>query len=152
MQLFFLFLAVFTPNIDRLGDDSYAVREWETERCGNPVSAALLPASHADPEVNYRIRTIRGRQLRSMSPEFIERTLQKTDFGEWLDRYFCPGVNLICDEDCYYVIWEQYEYRALLRERWADGFYDAFYHCPDLAGFREYCDFHRQRAPMPRDK
>jgi hypothetical protein len=45
---------------------------------------------------------MRRKNLRSLNPYFVECVTYREDYGLWLDRYFCPGRNLICDEDAYH--------------------------------------------------
>lgn len=53
--------ALLCPNLHRLGADDFGVREAETERCDCLLLALLLPESHPDAEVNYRIRLLRAK-------------------------------------------------------------------------------------------
>lgn len=153
MDVLVLWLCSFlAPDLARLGHDQFAVREAETARCSNIVSALLLPAAHPDPEVDYRVRLVRRQQLRWLSPEYVERVTYREDYGKWLDLFFCPGRNRICDAD----VWADLDWtkRSAILDRWGwqQDWWDG---CPlwqlTLAQFREWCDYNRRVAPPPRE-
>ena len=64
LALLWLLASYFGPDLDRLGSDSFSVREWELRRCNNLLAVLLLPKTHESPEVRHRMQELRSRHLR----------------------------------------------------------------------------------------
>jgi hypothetical protein len=153
VSLVVLFSMWVGAQVGDLGADSFDVREAATERLDNPLCALFLPHSSEDPEVNYRLHLLRRRNLKWLSPEYCERVLYRHDFAWWLDAYFCPGKNRVCDADAYADLERDLARRCALDERWSMP-KDPWIPIPELPReyeFAAWCDFHRCRAPAPRE-
>lgn len=155
-----LYLAALThgPHLDRLGHDNWSVREAEHGRLNNFLSALLLPTSHADPEINYRIRAIRTRHLKWIDRRYLERLVYREDFDAWLRVYLVPGVSAIAEEwDTFADIHLDQDkglsaYRSLPCAPDDDGpFIIGVIYPGEYERWLARLDYHQGRAPMPRE-
>lgn len=143
------------PDLSRLGADSFDVREAETDRSDCFLLALQLPASHPDPEVDFRVKRLRGKWLPKVDPRYWERALHASDYGAWLDWYFLPNRSQ-------YTLQEVYDEAASDNQRLRDlltklnvPFEQEAAFILNLAlsfeDFRDICDYERHVAPLPRE-
>lgn len=99
-MLLALFLSAFQPDLSRLGDDSYAVREWESKRCDNPLSVLMLPSRTDNPEVNDRIDRLK-RKYTGPTQIQIERRVADNDYPRWVEQYFLLGRSNLSERDLF---------------------------------------------------
>jgi hypothetical protein len=159
--MFALLLLLGPPDLARLGADDWHTREAEELRCSNFFRALLLPASHPDPEVNFRVKRIRAKQLRWLDPEYVERVTYRDDFRAWVKLYLVTGRTRIHPEDLFHDIHKQnwksdaifgvmpnietragVNYNGWLRGDIMEGEYEIWL---------RFLDYHLHRAPMPRE-
>jgi hypothetical protein len=138
------------PDLARLGDDDFATREAEEQRCDCLLRALLLPASHADAETDFRVKRVRRRRLKWLRPEYVERCVQRADYRAWLAGWFVPGRSALPLEEVFDGLQREGDWRVALGERWG-YWHGGAWALDDLPTFRDYCDYHRMIAPLPRE-
>jgi hypothetical protein len=157
VSLLLLLAALVDAQVARLGADDYATRERATERLSNPLAALLVPAANDDAEVNHRLRRIRARglrHLRLLDPLHVEGVMYRDDFPRWVALYLVTGRTQLDPADTFadihrdpakadavFRVWPA-ERENFLRGNFIPGEYDRWL---------EFCDYHRLRAPMPRE-
>lgn len=153
--MFALFLTLFVPNVALLGADEWGVREAETLRCDNPISALLLPARHEDPEIDCRIRQLRRKWI--LRPEL---DLMRASWERWVDEYFVTERTRLEPEHVFGLCFGNKDrYRALLARFpihcGIDPCGSSFFWTPaldtDYPRFLRWLDYHFYRAPMPHE-
>lgn len=152
-------LLSYAPDLNRLGSDDFATREAEHRRLDNPLSALMLPRHHEDPEVDFRIKRIRAKNLKQFDPFYIERKLYREDFVGWVRGYLVTGRTMQSDDELF-AEWfgnteRVNELAAVLPDTTGRNF--SFLRAPlsafDFVHFVEYLDAYRDHiAPAPRAK
>lgn len=145
------------PDLSRLGADDWDVREAETTRCDNALSALLLPAWHPDPEVNYRVRTLRARNLRWIDPVYVERLAIRNEFHLWLRLYLAADRSAFEPRSIFDDIHAHPLKATALFRMWPvrPGTSESFLFGSVVEGeyerWLDHCDYHLHRAPAPRE-
>lgn len=154
--LFLCACSWFVPDVGRLGADDWRTREAETRRCDNPISASLLPPRSANPEIDARIRYLKGRVPREPTQEEIERRVMRGDFNRWLAQYLVLNRSALPDAevfvflhaghaDAVFALWP-------LREGGNGGWLRGAIFPGEYDQWVEHRDFYQCRAPSPREK
>jgi hypothetical protein len=159
-MLLLLFASYFAPDLSRLGADDWNTREREEARCDHFLSALMLPVRHGDPEVNYRIRALRARNLRWLRADYLERRVFATDFGQWARLYLFTGRSLIArDFDTFAAIHCDNPKALAVFERWSPwspfnggGFLTGSIFAGEYETYLNYLDYHLSIAPAPRER
>lgn len=157
--MFLLWILTLTagPDVGRLGADDWHTRERETARVDNVLLALLLPKTSEDPEVDYRIRLLRTRNLKWLDAVYVERQILRADFAVWLDSYLFAGRSGIAGEwDTFALIHTDAGKAMVVFRGWPPmpGQPRSFLFgviCPgEYERYRAYLDYHLMRAPPPR--
>ncbi len=157
LALLWLLATYFGPDLDRLGSDSFSVREWELRRCNNLLMVLLLPKTHESPEVRHRMQELRSRHLKLLNAEFCERAVIRGDAGLWARMYLAPGRSKIArtyDGAFAELFGETARSDAMFEVLPPLGSSRNFLWRPpaasDFGRWLEYVDFHERVAPEPR--
>ena len=152
-----LILSALTPDVSRLGADEYRVREAETRRCDNPLSAALLPNATDDPEVNARIAYLKQRH-RPLTQRQIERRVMREDFPRWVEQYLVLNRSAFARDFEFYrdeFLNHPEHYGPIFgtwpvpgHQRW--NFWAGALLSRDYPEYLDYLDYHHGIAPPPR--
>lgn len=157
MLLLVLFSSYFAPDLARLGDDDWNIREQEFRRCDHWLLALLLPTSHDDPEVNYRVRQLRTRNLKWLEPVRVERVVLRQDVQAWARLYLITGHSRIARE------WDTFTYLHCVEHAlalcgvleghpaYAPGFLVGTIMPGEYERYLEHLDYHLHIAPEPRE-
>lgn len=140
------------PDLAKLGHDSWAVRERETDRCSNMLMALMLPPRHDDPEIDFRVKRIRTRCLRLIDPECVERAVHRADYAAWLKLYWCPNHSRFAEVDVFVELYEGWQQKMALDRLWDRVPPDRSWPFSDFDNFREWCRYNWRVAPMPRER
>jgi hypothetical protein len=159
MTLLTLVLLAFTPDLARLGSDEYAVREWETRRCDNPLSVLLLPDATDSPEVNARVAALK-RKYRPLSPVQVELRTLDADPARWATQYLALNRSALARRFDFYESEilnrpENYApmFAVLPRPRHMEwNFWCGCLMPRDFPAWNDYLDYHQGIAPPPRAK
>ncbi len=87
-------LTCLAPDPSRLGVDDWHEREVWMRRYDNPLSALLLPDTHADPEIAHRLKALKAKNLREFCPRYREAKLHRDDFPAWVQRHVIESDSL----------------------------------------------------------
>jgi hypothetical protein len=105
MSLFLVLASLAgAPDLNRLGADSFEVREAEERRCACPLLAVQLPARDDDPEIDFRVKRVRRASLRLLSAEYVERAAMRGDFGAWVKACLATGRTSLHPRDLFDAI------------------------------------------------
>lgn len=155
-----LFLALFAPDLSRLGADDYHTREAASRRLDNPVSIALLPDRTGDPEADARIAALK-RKHRPLTQRKIELRVLDDDFPRWVAQYLVLNRSAFAREPDFYateILNRPEHYRAIFaalprtaeQERW--NFWSGPLTPRDFPAWLDFLDYHQAVAPPPREK
>lgn len=163
MPLLLLVFVLRIPDVDRLGAEDWRLREREERRCDNPLSALLLPPSHPNPEIDFRAKQLRQRNLTYFDPRAGERRIHAHDYEAWLYRHVVHGESLnYSPEEVFEELHSDFGRAALYMQLTGpepngychhDGV-PAWLRAGVMPGeyeqFLRHRDYHRCRAPLPR--
>lgn len=154
-----LFAAWVDAQIPDLGHDEWRVREAATRRLDNPLAALFVPPAAEDPEVNYRLRQIRGRNLKWLSPVYVERRVFRAAPDEWLRRYLFAGRSAIAGEwGTFEAIHANFDLAKALFREWpvvrgeSEGFLLGAIYPGEYERWLAHLDYHHGRIPAPHEK
>lgn len=153
-----LLLLLFAPDCSKLGADEYRVREAETRRCDNPLSAALLPDRTDSPEADARIAALK-RKHRPLTQRQVEVRILDDDFPRWVELYLKSNRSAIARDFDFYAT------EVLNRPEHYVGLFTALPRRPDMQwnfwcgpitprdfpAWLDYLDYHQGVAPAPRE-
>lgn len=152
-------LSFAAPDLGRLGADDWHTRERESERCDCFLMALRLPACHADPEIDYRVKKLRSRNLRYLNSLYVESVLFREGFEQWVRWYLMqPGRTKLELIEVLDAIQRDPQKRETLLSVLPvqPGENSSFLNPPfaptDLPRFEAYLSYHWYPAPMPRQK
>lgn len=92
MELILILLSFLAPDPKNLGVDSWEAREAWSARYSNPICSALLPASHEDPEIDFRLKAIH----RTHS---VEPLVKRQSYSLWIRLYVLDGDSGVQGRD-----------------------------------------------------
>jgi hypothetical protein len=160
VNILLLLLLPFAPDLGRLGAPEYHVREWESRRCDNPISALLLPDRTDCPEVCARIAALKKR-WRPLSRLQVEMRTLDGDFPRWVAQYLLLGRSIVARDFEFFraeIYWSYDHCRALFAmlppppaagNQW--GVWGGVLFPLDYDVWLDYLDYHQGRAPAPRE-
>ena len=94
MGLVILFAAWVDAQVPQLGHDRWEAREAAQARLDSFLPALFLPFRSDDPEIDYRVKALRARNLKWFDPAYHERALHCRDFRRWLALCVLEGDSV----------------------------------------------------------
>ena len=157
MGLVLIVAAVVNGQVPALGADDWETREAATARLDHTLAAWFLPAAHHDPEINYRLRGLRAKNLRWADPQYVERVVFRRDFGAWVRLYLTPNRSIIAPEwDTFADIHGDHGKANAVFALWPVGgasemFLRGRIESGEYERYLEFLDYNRGVAPVPRE-
>lgn len=158
MFLVVLFAGWVNDQVLELGHDEWRIRERATQLLDNPLAALFVPSASEDAEVNYRLRMIRTRNLKWFSPVWVERCVLRASAEEWMRLYLFAGRSAIAERYETFERIHTYEVARPLFNAWPvmpgenEGFLYGSIYPGEYERWLAHLDYHRRRAPLPREK
>lgn len=116
-----LILFLLIPDVQKLGDPEWRVREKYERLYTNPISGLVLPLQHDDPEIDGRAKRIRQKMIvwLDLDPIAVEWRDFKRDFPFWFEKYMiCGGTSLLYSDGDVFVMLRNDQLRGILLEKY----------------------------------